>query len=67
MYIVTNSQNDRLPVGLIAQLVEHSAGTYLAKLKVIIVTALSMGISRVVACLGVGSPFLNEHKLTVNI
>ena len=67
MYIVTNSRNDRLPVGLIAQLVEHSTGTYLAKLKVIIVTALSMGISRVVACLGVGSPFLDGHKLTVDI
>ena len=67
MYIVTNSHNDWLPVGLIAQLVERSTGTYLEKLKVVIVSALSMGISRVAACPRVGSPFLDEHKLTVNI
>ena len=59
----TNSHNDRLPVGLIAQLVEHSTGTYLAKLKVIIVTALLIGISRVVGCLGDGSPFWMSTNL----
>ena len=66
MYIITNSHNERLPVGLITQLVEHSAGTYLANPQRDQNGYFLKGGGGG-PLLRVGSPFQAEHKLIASI